>query len=214
MCGKRGSRLPVYIVKSKNTLLLTCVIICLPGICKCEQIVTKSIYNSYQEEFAVDQMLSQADQAAQSDWFGDYVRPYEHPKWEEAMRRTLGADQITAWDKAQAERKEAVGKETAEILKASVMRSSERTSQARIETRTPEQVRHQPAEGRRKLRHRRGHCRISRCGPAEEAWRTRRPSWLVSPDAHALRLVGRCASTPPLPALPGSRHDPCCAPAR
>jgi len=49
------------------------------------------------------------------------------------------------------------------------------TSQARIETRTPEQVRHQSAEGRRKLRHRRGHRRISRCGQAEETRRTRRP---------------------------------------
>ncbi len=75
--------------------------------------------NNYEEE-QVDQMLAQADQAAQSDWFGDYLRPYEHPKWEEGIRKVLGAEKATAWEQAQVERKEAVRKEGTEVIKASV----------------------------------------------------------------------------------------------
>ena len=72
------------------------------------------------EAVAIDQVFAQVDQAAQSDWFGDYVRPYEHPKWVDGIRQTLGAEKSATWEKAEAARKDAFAKETADILKAAV----------------------------------------------------------------------------------------------
>ena len=74
---------------------------------------------NYEDE-DIDQMLTNVDQVAQSDWFGNYVRPFDHPKWEEAIRQTLGADQAEAWKKARTEHDEAVRKEAADLLKTIV----------------------------------------------------------------------------------------------
>ncbi len=64
-----------------------------------------------------------ADQSVQADWSGDYLRPFEHALWEGALRRTLSADQFAAWEKIEKARREAVAKETAELLKAAVDRA-------------------------------------------------------------------------------------------
>lgn len=92
---------------------------------KLEESWRKWLGNMGEEEMAVDQMFSQVDQAAQADWFGDYVRPYEHPKWEEGIRRVLSAEKLAVWEKARDERDEAIKKEAAAVLKASVEASGQ-----------------------------------------------------------------------------------------
>ncbi len=77
---------------------------------------------SYDEE-QVDQMLAQVDQIVQGDWFGNYVRPFDHPKWEDGLRRILGADKAANWKKVRTERDNTVRKESADVLKATVQTS-------------------------------------------------------------------------------------------
>ena len=74
---------------------------------------------NYDEE-QVDQMLAQVDQIVQSDWFGNYLRPFDHPKWNEGIQRILGADKATAWKMFRADRDDALRKEAADVLKATV----------------------------------------------------------------------------------------------
>ena len=69
---------------------------------------------------AVDQMLSQMDQPRYTDFFGGYFRPFEDPKWAEEIKAILPPAQTAAWEKARAERKDAVLRETAEVLKKAI----------------------------------------------------------------------------------------------
>src|SRR5205823_1034327 len=55
---------------------------------------------------------------------------YEHAQWEEGLRRTLTAAQSAAWEKSQAERKEAVRTQTGGMLKTAVERACEQQRQA------------------------------------------------------------------------------------
>jgi hypothetical protein len=78
----------------------------------------------------LDQLLAQADNYAKSDFVADYVRPYEHTAWAEALQRTLTAEQIAAWDKSQVERKRVLGTQIGDFLKPSVERTREQFFQA------------------------------------------------------------------------------------
>lgn len=62
-------------------------------------------------------LASQLEQTVQYDWFGEYVRPFEHPKWTEALRRTLSAEQLATWEKTQADRRKAVLEKFADAVK-------------------------------------------------------------------------------------------------
>lgn len=79
-------------------------------------------YLGEQSEVTVEmeEIVAQLDQTAQMDWYGEYVRPIEHPKWEEGLRQTLGAERMAVWEKAQKERNEAIEKEAAGVVKAMV----------------------------------------------------------------------------------------------
>jgi hypothetical protein len=79
---------------------------------------------------AIEEMFAQTDQAAQTDWFGEYTRPYENPQWTEGLRRTLTAEQAATWEKVQAEHKQAVLTQTGGMLKTAVDRASEQQRQA------------------------------------------------------------------------------------
>jgi hypothetical protein len=69
-----------------------------------------------------DQMLAQVDQTVQSDWFGDYRRPFEQPQWEDGLRAALTAEQHAAWQRAEAQRRAEVQKELAGSFRATVER--------------------------------------------------------------------------------------------
>ena len=77
------------------------------------------------EGFEMDQVMSQLDESVQMDWYGEYVRPYEHPKWKEGLQRVLSAEQFAAWERAENDRKAAVAKEGATVIKTMVDRTRE-----------------------------------------------------------------------------------------
>jgi hypothetical protein len=87
-----------------------------------------------QEAFVqiIDQVMSQVDQYVQNDFFGDYVRPQEHPVWIEGLKRVLTAEQLAIWEKAQATRKEVLTKDIGDFLKPLVAQNREQFSRMRI----------------------------------------------------------------------------------
>lgn len=68
----------------------------------------------------VEQFLSQTEIFANMDWFGGYFRPFEDPRWLEGLKRAMTPEQSAALEKALAEKKQAVEKETGEILQRSI----------------------------------------------------------------------------------------------
>ncbi len=68
----------------------------------------------------VDQILSQMDQPQFADFFGGYFRPFEDPKWAEGLKGVLSPEQANVWEKASGEKKEAVLRETADVLRKAI----------------------------------------------------------------------------------------------
>ena len=99
---------------------------CVPGWTeKIGDVYRPYLASSDERGIEIDQLFSQVDQVAQSDHYGDYVRPYEHPKWDGEIRRVLSAEKAAAWEKARTEHREIVKKEAAEVLKATVEATSQ-----------------------------------------------------------------------------------------
>jgi hypothetical protein len=73
----------------------------------------------------LDAALSQVESTANSDWFGNYVRPQDQAQWPEALRRTLTAEQFVLWEKAEKARTEVVEKEVEGLLKTTMERTRE-----------------------------------------------------------------------------------------
>jgi hypothetical protein len=69
-----------------------------------------------------DQMMAQVEQSVQTDWFGDYVRPFEQPKWTEGLRAALTAEQFSAWEKTEQQRRLDVQKELGGAFQATLER--------------------------------------------------------------------------------------------
>jgi hypothetical protein len=78
-----------------------------------------------QVSMVLDQRLAQVAALANSSWSPNSEPPFEEDDWIKALHQTLTPDQITAWDKAQADRKEVVEKEIDKTLKAGVDRIHE-----------------------------------------------------------------------------------------
>ncbi len=70
-------------------------------------------------------VMESTEEAASVDWYGEYDRPYEAPKWEEGLRKTLSGEQFAGWKKLENERVAAVMKESAPVIKFAVARASD-----------------------------------------------------------------------------------------
>ena len=66
----------------------------------------------------LDQRLAQVEAYAAADWTSDEVEPSEQDVWTKALRQVFNPGQSAVWDKAQAERKDAIAKEIEKPLNA------------------------------------------------------------------------------------------------
>jgi hypothetical protein len=73
----------------------------------------------------IDEVTSQLAQYVRNDFFGDYIRPKEHPAWLQGLKTVLSAQQLSAWERIQVGRKAAIEKEIGDFLKPFVAQNRE-----------------------------------------------------------------------------------------
>ena len=79
----------------------------------------------------LNQRMNQFSAFAQADWLpGAYVTvPFEEEVWTNALKQTLSPDQMTAWNKAEDDRKAAIEKQMADLLKTGADRIRQEQTQ-------------------------------------------------------------------------------------
>lgn len=105
---------------------------CMPGWASKQDELYRKQMNAMPDQALrmLEQMLPRAEIYARSEMGGngDYVTPIEHPAWTDALKRTLTAQQAAAWEKTQAERKEALDKVIGQFLERSIENIREQNS--------------------------------------------------------------------------------------
>jgi hypothetical protein len=78
---------------------------------------------------ALEAMMLHPAAYAAADWPGVTAEPMEETTWTDALRRTLSPEQLTAWDKVQAEHQAALDKEIGGYLDAQVDKARQKDRQ-------------------------------------------------------------------------------------
>ena len=82
-----------------------------------------------QANMMLAQRLPQYAAFAQADWIPGVVLPFEEKEWSDGLKQTLTPDQLAAWQKSEDDRKAAIEKEMADLLKNGVDRTRTQQTQ-------------------------------------------------------------------------------------
>ena len=82
-----------------------------------------------QAAMILNQRLPQFAVFAQADWLPGITLPFDEDAWTQGLKQTLTPDQMTAWDKSEDDRKQAIEKEMGDLLKNGVDRIRQQQTQ-------------------------------------------------------------------------------------